>query len=108
MINLIEKWKNRETKKKLREENMKLKEMLLPQWKEPYLKGLRLTKFEVISIMKETEYYIPINHIRYEICKELFEKIMPFIEIEKVGENRMDEHSKKDIWRGSVVIGELR
>lgn len=36
-LNLIEKWKNRETKKKIKEENIRLKAQLAAEYRKPSL-----------------------------------------------------------------------
>lgn len=87
-MNLIEKWKNRETKKKLHDENIRLKAQLEVQWR---------TKYPVVTIHRNIhavkgafhttrygEMDIPAEY-REEISKEQIKRDMiqylePFIE----------------------------
>lgn len=84
-MNLIEKWKNRETKKKLREENIRLK------WKVENLENLRRTP-SVCTIERNvqavhSEYAVPSYKsdtpegiIKVRIASNLMDYLMPFIE----------------------------
>ena len=101
-MNLIEKWKNRETKKKLREENMKLKEMLLPQWKNPALVGCHIVKLEKVSAITTVPKYIPENYINSNLSQKIAEKISPFMKKEIVGEEH--GYPDMDIWKGTVLV----
>ena len=105
-MNLIEKWKNRETKKKLREENKKLKEMLSPQWKNPALVGCHIVKLEKVSAITTVPKYIPENYINSNLSQKIAEKISPFMKKEIVGEG----HGYPDIniWKGTVLVGVLQ
>ena len=105
-MNLIEKWKNRETKKKLREENKKLKEMLLPQWKNPALVGCHIVKLEKVSAITTVPKYIPENYINSNLSQKIAEKISQFMKKEIVGE----EHGYPDmnIWKGTILVGVLQ
>lgn len=101
-MNLIEKWKNRETKKKLREENKKLKEMLLPQWKNPALVGCHIVKLERVSAITTVPKYIPENYINSNLSQKIAEKISPFMKKEIVGEGH--GYPDMNIWKGTVLV----
>ena len=105
-MNLIEKWKNRETKKKLREENMKLKEMLLPQWKNPALVRHRQVKLEKVSAITTVPKYIPENYINSNLSQKIAEKVSPFMKKEIVGEEH--GYPDMDIWKGTILVGVLQ
>ena len=106
MMNIIKKWKNRETKKKLREENKRLKEMLSMQWKNPTLVSCRRVKFEKVSAITTVPKYIPDNYINSNLSQKIAERISPFMKKEIVGE----EHGYPDmnIWKGTVLVGVLQ
>lgn len=106
MISIIEKWKNRETKKKLREENKRLKEMLSPQWKNPALVGCHIVKLEKVSAITTVPKYIPENYINSNLSQKIAEKISPFMKKEIVGE----EHGcpNMNIWKGTILVGVLQ
>ena len=105
-MNLIEKWKNRETKKKLREENKRLKEMLSPQCKNLTLVRCRKVKLEKVSAITTVPKYIPENYINSNLSQKIAEGISPFMKKEIVGE----EHGYPDmnIWKGTVLVGVLQ
>ena len=101
-MNLIEKWKNRETKKKLREENKRLKEMLFPQWKNPALVRHRQVKLEKVSAITTVPKYIPENYINSNLSQKIAEKVSPFMKKEIVGEEH--GYPDMDIWKGTVLV----
>ena len=82
-MNLIEKWKNRDTKKKLREENIRLKSEI-----ETYMK----TPFPVCSVERnvqkvcakhritEMERGIPTEIVKHELLNKLSEHLSDFVE----------------------------
>lgn len=105
MINIIEKWKNRETKKKLREENKRLKEMLSPQWKDPALVGCHIVKLEKVSAITTVPKYIHENYINSNLSQKIAEKISPFMKKEIVGEEH--GYPDMDIWKGTILVGVL-
>lgn len=82
-MNLVEKWKNRETKKKLREENIKLKTELEMFHSIPYppvctiernLQQLRATH------KIDQNYPLPIDYIKKQLAQQLIDYIYPFID----------------------------
>ena len=83
-MNLIEKWKNRETKKKLREENIRLKteiEMLHKIPKPPVCTVERNVQKVCARISYSgMESRLPSEMIKYELKRKLMENIDPFIE----------------------------
>ena len=105
-MNLIKKWKNRETKKKLREENKRLKEMLSPQCKNLTLVRCRKVKLEKVSAITTVPKYISDNYINSNLSQKIAEGISPFMKKEIVGE----EHGYPDmnIWNGTVLVGVLQ
>ena len=82
-MNLIEKWKNRETKKKLREENIRLKSEI-----ETYMK----TPFPVCSVERNVQKVcakwtvtkmqkdIPSEIVKNELMRKLSENLSAFVE----------------------------
>lgn len=84
-MNLIEKWKNRETKKKLREENIRLKEQI--ERRESVKRPSVCTSERNVQAIR-SEYnspiggsvYVPESVIKMTIAKELLDYIKPFIE----------------------------
>ena len=83
-MNLIEKWKNRETKKKLREENIRLKteiEMLHKIPKPPVCTVERNVQKVCAKIScGGMELTLPSQVIKRELHRKLMENIEPFIE----------------------------
>ena len=83
-MNLIEKWKNRETKKKLREENIRLKTEIEMQYKIPKPPVCTIER-NVQKICSRLQYNgmqlaPPSEIIKEELCRELIEYIKPFVE----------------------------
>ena len=83
-MNLIEKWKNRETKKKLREENIRLKEenKILSSIPKPAVCTVdRNVQKECARISYSgMELRLPSETIKHELKRKLMENIEPFIE----------------------------
>lgn len=83
-MNLIEKWKNRETKRKLREENIRLKE------ENRCLRSI--SRANVCTVernvqkvcghfeMDEKTLSIPEEYIKRDILRSMVDSILPFIE----------------------------
>lgn len=83
-VNLIEKWRSRETKKKLREENIKLKLKVetLQRIPRPQVCVLERNMQEVrgcyaVSHDKED---MPAEYIKRELVNNLIEYVKPFVE----------------------------
>ena len=82
-MRLIEKWKNRETKKKLREENIRLKAEIDAHMKTPY--PVCTVERNVQKVCARISYSgmesrLPSEMIKYELKRKLMENIEPFIE----------------------------
>lgn len=102
---IIEKWKNRETKKKLREENIRLKAQLDAILKMPspvvtVNRNIQRVKCSVEVSKMELEHGIPTGHIKTEIANKILECIMPFIEFD-FSDTR--EHGGK-IYTGTLYV----
>lgn len=82
-MQIIEKWKNRETKKKLREENIRLKAEIEAHMKTTYptcTVERNIQKIYETRIYNENELCTPVDIIKRELCRKLIESIEPFIE----------------------------
>ena len=82
-MNLIEKWKNRETKKKLREENIRLKAEIEAHMKTPYpvcTVDRNVQKVCARISYSSMELRLPSETIKHELKRKLMENIKPFIE----------------------------
>ena len=83
-MNLIEKWKNRETKKKLREENIRLKteiEMIHKIPKPPVCTVERNVQKVCAKIScGGMELTLPSQVIKRELHRKLMENVEPFVE----------------------------
>lgn len=82
-MNLIEKWKSRETKKKLREENIRLKAEIEAHMKTPYpvcTVERNVQKVCVRISYSGMELRLPSEMIKHELKRKLMENIEPFIE----------------------------
>ena len=82
-MNLLEKWKNRETKKKLREENIRLKAEIEVHMKTPY--PVCTVERNVQKVCARISYSgmesrLPSEMIKYELKRKLMENIESFIE----------------------------
>lgn len=82
-MQIIEKWKNRETKKKLREENIRLKAEIETRMKMPY--PVCTVERNVQKICARISYSgmelrLPSETIKNELKRKLMENIEPFIE----------------------------
>ena len=82
-MNLIEKWKNRETKKKLREENIRLRTEIEVHMKTPY--PVCTVERNVQKVCARISYSgmelsLPSEIIKSELHKKLMENIEPFVE----------------------------
>lgn len=83
-MNLIERWKNRETKKKLREENIRLRE------ENKFLKSIsksnvctverNIQKVRGCVAVNERNLSVPEEYIKRQIAHNIVESILPFIE----------------------------
>lgn len=86
-MNLIEKWKNRETKRKLKEENIRLKARLGVCWKAPVHVTTEKRNIQKIKCSMEVdridlERGITMEYIKLNIANKMLEDIIPFIEFE--------------------------
>lgn len=82
-MNLIEKWKNRETKKKLREENIRLKTEIEAYMKTPYpvcTVERNVQKVCAKRMVSEMERGIPSELIKHELLHKLSEHLSDFVE----------------------------
>ena len=83
-MNLIEKWKNRETKKKLREENIRLKEenKILSSIPKPAVCTVDRNVQKICARISYSgmELRLPSETIKHELKRKLMENIEPFIE----------------------------
>lgn len=82
-MQIIEKWKNRETKKKLREENIRLKTEIEVRMKMPY--PVCTVERNVQKVCARISYSgmksrLPSEIIKSELHKKLMENIEPFVE----------------------------
>ena len=82
-MKIIEKWKSRETKKKLREENIRLKAEIESYMKMPY--PVCTVERNVQKICARISYSgmesrLPSEMIKYELKRKLMENIESFIE----------------------------
>lgn len=82
-MNLIEKWKNRETKKKLREKNIRLKAEIETYLKTPY--PVCTVERNVQKVCARISYSgmelsLPSEVIKHELRRKLMENIEPFVE----------------------------
>ena len=109
-MSLIGKWKNRETKKKLREENIRLKFEIENQKKKissSTLLPLREMKIEKIGASYEfsRESDLPVEYIKDQIKYDLMSYITPYIEYE------FDDNAKMygfKTLRGTLYVGTKR
>lgn len=107
MINAYKKWKNRETKKKLREENTRLKFEIENQKKKissPTLLLSREMKIEKIGSSYEfsRESDLPVEYIKDQIKHDLMSYITPYIEYEFDDSTKM--YGFKTL-RGTLYVG---
>lgn len=83
-MNLIEKWKTRETKKKLREENIRLKaeNKILSSIPKPSVCTVERNVQKICARISYSgmESRLPSEMIKYELKRKLMENIEPFIE----------------------------
>ena len=83
-MNLIEKWKNRETKKKLREENIRLKEenKILSSIPKPAVCTVDRNVQKVCAkrMITEMERNIPSEIVKHELLHKLSEHLSDFVE----------------------------
>ena len=82
-MNLIEKWKNRETKKKLREENIILKAKIEAIMKAPYpvcTVERNVQKVCAKHMITERERGIPTEVVKHELLNKLSEHLSDFVE----------------------------
>lgn len=84
-MGLMEKWKNRETKKKLREENIRLKSQLEANVKRPFPvmtveRNIQKVKFSMEVNQMDLERGIPAEYIKRNIVNGIAEYIEPLIE----------------------------
>lgn len=105
MISIIEKWKNRETKKKLREENKRLKELLSLQCNRFYRVEPAI-RVEKVSAIAKIVKYIPDDYVKSELSREIAKEILPYVKTEIIGEEQ--GYPNMNIWKGTMLIGVLR
>ena len=82
-MNLIEKWKNRVTKKKLREENIRLKSEIEAHLKTPYpvcTVERNVQKVCAKWTISEMQRNIPSEIIKHELLHKLSEHLSDFVE----------------------------
>lgn len=83
-MNLIKKWKNRETKRKIREENIRLKEenRCLRSVSKPNVCTIERNVQKVRGCVEvnERNLSLPEEYIKREIAEKIVESILPFIE----------------------------
>lgn len=82
-MNLIEKWKNRETKKKLREENIRLKAEIEVHMKTPYpvcTVERNIQKICAKHRITEMQRDIPLEIVKNELLHKLSESLSDFAE----------------------------
>lgn len=82
-MNLIEKWKNRETKKRLRKENIRLKAEIEAHMKMPYpvcTVERNVQKVFVKRMVSEMERGIPSYIVKHELLHKLSEHLSDFVE----------------------------
>lgn len=82
-MNLIEKWKNRETKKKLLEENIRLKAEIEAHLKTPYpvcTVERNVQKVCAKHMITERERGIPTEIVKHELLNKLSEHLSDFVE----------------------------
>ena len=82
-MNLIEKWKNRVTKKKLREENIRLKAEIEAHMKTPYpvcTVERNIQKICAKHRITEMERGIPTEIVKHELLHKLSEHLSDFVE----------------------------
>ena len=82
-MKLIEKWKNRETKKKLREENIRLKAEIEVHMKTPYpvcTVDRNVQKVCVKRMHSDVERGIPSETVKHELLHMLSEYLQDFVE----------------------------
>ena len=82
-MNLIEKWKNRETKKKLLEENIRLKAEIEAHMKTPYpvcTVERNIQKICAKHRIAEMERGIPTEVVKHELLNILSEHLSDFVE----------------------------
>ena len=82
-MRLIEKWKSRETKKKLREENIRLKAEIEVRMKMPYpvcTVERNVQKICAKRMITEMERGIPPEIVKHELLNKLSEHLSDFVE----------------------------
>lgn len=82
-MNLIEKWKNRETKKKLREENIRLKTEIEVRMKTPYpvcTVERNIQRICVNRTLRLAEREVPSDIVKRELLRQLTEHLSEFVE----------------------------
>lgn len=82
-MQIIEKWKNRETKKKLREENIRLKSEIEAYMKTPYpvcTVERNVQKVCAKRMVTEMERGIPTEIVKHELLHKLSEHLSDFVE----------------------------
>lgn len=84
-MNLLEKWKNRETKKKLREENIRLKteiEVLRETPKPPVYTVERNIQRVAAERTFRFEEYVPVEIIKNKLMSDLSKYLYDFVEFD--------------------------
>lgn len=79
-MNLLEKWKNRETKKKLREENIRLKAEMEAQWKTPYPVCTVERNIQKVYATRVAKRIIPAEIVKQELLRDLMVYLSGFVE----------------------------
>lgn len=83
-MNLIEKWKNRETKQKLREENTRLQaeNQWLKRMSKPNVCTIERNVQKILGYVEvnERNLFVPKEYIKREIAQNMVDAVLPFID----------------------------
>ena len=79
-MNLIEKWKNRETKKKLRQENIRLKTEIEAHMKTPYPVCTVERNVQKVCAKWTAKGEVPIEIVKQELSHNLMKYLSGFVE----------------------------
>ena len=81
-MNLLEKWKNRETKKKLREENIRLKAEMEAHLKTPYPVCTVERNIQKVYATLVEKKIVPAEIVKQELLRNLMAYLSGFVEYE--------------------------
>lgn len=102
-MNLIEKWKNRETKKKLKEENIRLKAQLDTEYRKPSLVSTIERNVQKVCVSlnpMQIRNNIPADIIKSELLYKLKDKLSDFVEYDFLD----DELTGDRVYRATLYI----